>query len=223
MVQKRKLVIFGLGAFAKLAALYFEDDSSYDVVAFTADEEYIKTSQWLERPVVGFEQLETLYPATEFCLFIAIGFKGVNKARAQVYNACKSKGYELASYVNSTAVCSGNTKMGDNCFILEKTIIQPFVNIGNDVVIWAGSHIGHDSTIGDHTFIAPCVAISGNVRVEPYCFIGINATIRDGVTLGRGCVIGAGATVLRDADAESVYAGRAAEPTCKPTSKLKGF
>jgi sugar O-acyltransferase (sialic acid O-acetyltransferase NeuD family) len=222
MIGKRKLVIFGLGDFARLAAVYFKEDSSYELVAFTADERYITTPEWLGEPVVAFEQIETLYPADDYCLFVAVGFKRVNKARAQVYNACKSKGYELANYVNSTAVCSGQTTMGDNCFILEKTIIQPFVSIGNDVIIWAGSHIGHDSTVGDHVFIAPCVAISGNVRVAPYCFIGINATLRDGISVGQGCVIGAGVTVLHDALAESVYAGRDVEPTSL-TSTLKGF
>ena len=38
------------------------------------------------------------------------------------------------------------------------------VRIGNDVVLWSGNHIGHDSTIGDHCFIASHVVVSGNVH-----------------------------------------------------------
>ena len=173
--------------------------------------------------MVAFEQLEALYPPELYCLFVAIGFKRVNKARAEVYHACKSKGYELVSYLNSSVVNFGQSKVGENCFVLEKTIIQPFVSIGNDVIIWAGSHIGHDSIIGDHTFIAPCVAISGNVRVGPYCFIGINATLRDGISVGQGCVVGAGVTILRDTKAEMVCSVTGVEPIGISESGLKGF
>ena len=63
-------------------------------------------------------------------------------------------------------------------------MIQPNVRIGNDVILWSGNHIGHDSTIEDHCFIASHAVISGNVTIgEPYCFVGVNATFRDGVTV----------------------------------------
>lgn len=219
----RKIVIFGLGDFARLAAFYFENDSPFEVVAFTATEPYINEREWLGKPVVAFERLEQTHPPDEVALFVAIGFRRINQARAQIYESCKAKGYQLVSYVSSTAVNLGGTRVGDNCFFLENVVIQPFASIGNDVVIWAGSHIGHDSTIGDHVFIAPAVAVSGNVKVEPYCFIGINATLRDGITIGKGCVIGAGATVLRDTAAESVCASEHIEPTPLAQALPKGF
>ena len=223
MCGKKRVVIFGLGDLARLAALYFEKDSPYDVVAFTAHQEYITNANWLGRPVVPFEQLNALYPPSECCLFVGIGFRGVNRARADIYESCKSKGYDLISYLSSRAINLSQTKIGENCFILEGAIIQPFVTIGNDVIIWAGSHIGHDSVIGDHTFIAPCAAVSGNVRIERYCFIGINATLRDGISIGEGCVIGAGVTILRNTQAGMVYAAPSVEPTQIPACGLRGF
>ena len=222
-MRAKEIVIFGLGDLARLAALYFEKDSSYTVAAFTANQQFIKEPVWLGKPVVPFERLSELYPPAQFSLFVAIGFKQVNRARASVYENSKKKGYELVSYVNSSVADFGSAGMGDNCFILEKTIIQPYVRVGNNVMIWSGSHIGHDSTIGDHTFIAPCVAISGNVRVGEYRFIGINATIRDGITIAPGCVIGAGAIILKDTVADSVYAGANTERRSLVSEGLQGF
>ncbi|MBE7551500.1 MAG: hypothetical protein HS126_10555 [Anaerolineales bacterium] len=46
-------------------------------------------------------------------------------------------------------------KTGDNCLIMPNVIIQPFAEIGNDVIIWGGSCIGYQSRIGDHSYIAP--------------------------------------------------------------------
>lgn len=220
---RTKIVIFGLSDFARLASFYFERDNSFEVVAFTADGAYVNQREFLGKPVVAFEHIEELHPPNEVSLFVAIGFKRVNQARAQVYESCRAKGYKLVSYIDSTAINQGDTPLGDNCFILEKVIIQPFASIGNDVVIWAGSHIGHDSTIGDHVFIAPEVAISGNVTVEPYCFIGINATLRDGIRVGRSCIIGAGAVVLQDTPAESVCASKNTGPMPLEGALPRGF
>ena len=223
MSIKNKTVIFGLGDFARVAMVYLEADSPYEIVAFAADEQYIKEPQLCGKPVVAFERLEALYPPEDHSLFVAIGFKNVNKARAQVYDLCKAKGYELITYISSKAVRAGETRVGDNCFILENTAIQPFVNIGNDVVIWGGGFIGHDSTIGDHCFIAPCAAISGNVNVGSCSFIGINATLRDGITIAPGCIIGAGATILKDTLPEHVYASRETQSEIISKVKPKGF
>ena len=54
--------------------------------------------------------------------------------------------------------------MGDNCFIFEDNTVQPFVTLGNNLVLWSGNHIGHHSTLRDHCFISSHVVISGFCR-----------------------------------------------------------
>lgn len=65
--------------------------------------------------------------------------------------------------ISSTAKVWPGTPIGDNCFIMENNVIQPFAQIGNDVTIWGGSIIGHGSVIKDHCFVAAHVVISGAV------------------------------------------------------------
>jgi acetyltransferase-like isoleucine patch superfamily enzyme len=43
------------------------------------------------------------------------------------------------------------------------------------------------------------------VRIRPYCFIGVNATLRHGITIAPRTLIGAGAVVTRDTVEEGVY------------------
>ena len=43
-------------------------------------------------------------------MFVAIGFSGVNRARREVYEQCKARGYELISYVNSKATYWGRAR-----------------------------------------------------------------------------------------------------------------
>jgi sugar O-acyltransferase (sialic acid O-acetyltransferase NeuD family) len=201
----KKVVLFGITDFARIASVYLTHDSDYEVVAFTVHEEYMNGSTMLDRPVVPFERLEELYPPDEHAMLVAIGFSGMNQTRARMYEECKARGYELISYVSSKAMHLGPVQMGDNCFIFEANVIQPFVELGNDVILWSGNHIGHDVKIGDHTFIASHAVVSGNVRIGEYCFVGVNATFRDGITVAPRSLIGAGATIMRDTEEGGVH------------------
>ena len=169
-----------LGDFARVARVYLDADSPHWVVAFTVNERYIEADELDGLPVVPFETLTETHPPDRYAMFVAIGFSGVNRARREVYEQCKEHGYELISYVNSKATYWGELVLGDNCFVFEENVIQPNVRIGNNVILWSGNHIGHDSTIEDHVFIASHAVISGNVTIGESSFVGVNATFRDG-------------------------------------------
>jgi sugar O-acyltransferase (sialic acid O-acetyltransferase NeuD family) len=221
--MSKKVVIFGAGDFARIASVYLSKDSPYEVAAFTVHQDRLAVSTLLGKPVIPFEKLEESYPPGQYQMFVAVGFRGVNKVRAGIYLECRQKGYELIRYINSRATHWGEIELGDNSFVFENNVIQPFVKIGSDVIVWSGNHIGHDVTIGDHCFIASHVVISGNVKIGPYCFLGVNATLRDGVTIAPETVIGAGALILKDTAAQSVYKGLAAELSPVPSCRLKGL
>src|SRR6478609_7869767 len=93
---------------------------------------------------------------------------------------------------------------------MEDNTIQPTVGIGDNVVLWSGNHIGHASVIQDQCFISSHVVVSGHVVVEPYCFLGVNATIRNAIRIATECVIGAGAIIVKNTEPRGVYIGSAA-------------
>jgi sugar O-acyltransferase (sialic acid O-acetyltransferase NeuD family) len=201
----KKIVIFGTGAFAEVAYYYLKNDSEYEIVGFSANKKFISQDNFCGLPVIPFEEIEKKFPPKEYDMFIAIVYTDVNKIREQIYNKAKTKGYNLINYVNSKAIIWDGIKMGDNCFILENVVIQPFVTIGNNVIIWSGNHIGHHSKIDDHCFITSHVVISGNVEIGSNCFLGVNSTIRDGITIAPECVIGAGSVILKDTKQKQVF------------------
>jgi len=213
MAMSRKVVVFGTGSFAQIVHFYLSHDSDYEVVAFTANKSHIVENLLLNLPVVPFEELETLFPPEQFQMYVAVGYKKVNRVRADVYSQAKGKGYELISYISSKCTHWGDTAIGDNCFIFEDNTIQPFVTIGNDVVIWSGNHVGHHVRIGNHVFITSHVVVSGHVQVGSYSFLGVNATIRDDISIGEACVIGAGVVLMKSAGDKEVYSQEQSKST----------
>lgn len=219
----KEIVIFGGGDIAALADFYFDCDSDRQVAAFSVDAAFIKEPTFRGRPLVPFEDVAALYPPDRFDLFVAVSYSKLNAVRAAKAAAARAMGYHLASYVSSRATCFPDLDHGDNCFILENNVIQPFVKIGSNVTLWSGNHIGHDSVIEDNVFIASHVVVSGGVRIGEASFIGVNATLRDHITLGARCVLGAGALVLQDLADASVVAPRGSELSPIPSSRLRGI
>lgn len=207
----KKLIIFGTGAFGEIANFYFTHDSDYEVAAFTVSQESFNEKKFGDLPVVPFEKIESIYPPDEYSMFIAIGYNKMNKIRAKFFTESKNKGYNLVSYVNSKATTWKDLTIGENCFILENNVIQPFVKIGNNVILWSGNHIGHHSIISDHCFISSHVVISGFVKVGLYSFLGVNSTIRDGIEIAPECLIGANTVILKNTKNCEVYASKGTE------------
>ena len=201
----KKIVIFGNGEIGELAEYYFRTDSDYEVVAFTADDKYIKNDTFCRLPLIKFQDVKEIYPPDSYKMFIALSYSNMNKDRAKKYYKSKELGYDLVSYVSSKCTFLTEIPVGDNCFILENNTIQPFVRIGNNIILWSGNHIGHESVIDDHCNIASHVVISGHVHIHSFCFIGVNATLHDNIIIAPETLIGAGAVIAKDTIEKGVY------------------
>ena len=217
------VVVFGTSQWAELAHFYLTHDSPHDVAAFTVDRAYMTASEFKGLPVVPFEDIVVQYPPDRYRLFIPISFKKMNHLRAEKYDQAKARGYELVSYVSSKASTWPGFTCGDNCFIFEDNTIQPFVTIGNDVVMWSGNHIGHHTTIKDHVTITSHVVISGCCTIEEYCFFGVNATVRDEATIAHDTLVGMGVAIVKDTKPFEVYRTPEVEPARVRSDQLRSL
>lgn len=216
-----KVVMFGNGIFAEVVYAYLKYDSPHEVVACTIDREFMTEPCFMDLPIVPFEEVESQYPPSEYKMFVALGYQQMNKLRARKCAEAKEKGYELISYVSSKALTWPDLDLGENCFIMEENVIQPYTHIGDGVIMWSGNHLGHHSTIQSYCFVASHAVIAGGVTIEPFCFIGINATIRDQLTIARESVIGAGAVMLKNSKERGVYVGQQATLLPRTSDQLK--
>jgi sugar O-acyltransferase (sialic acid O-acetyltransferase NeuD family) len=207
MEKKGKVILFGNGQVASVAYTYLTRDSEYEVAAFTVDRDHLSDTTLLGLPVVPFDEVNKHYPADEYGMFISISFRRVNRLRAEKCAQAKALGYRLISYLSSRAITWPELELGENCSVMGNSVIEPFVRIGNNVHIGSGCHIGHHTVIHDHCFLAAHVAVAGAVTIGHYSFLGMNATVRDGVTIAPGSVVGAGAGILQDTRERGVYIG----------------
>lgn len=200
-----RIVVFGAGDIARLAHVYFTNDSEHEVVAFTADRAYCTPESFRGLPLVPSDEIARLFSPREHGMFVAMSYAKMNQVRAGKVREAQQQGYTLVSYVSSRCTFLTEHPVGHNCFILEDNTIQPFVRIGHDVTLWSGNHIGHDVVIEDHCFVTSHVVISGHTHVGAYSFLGVNATLRNGIRLAPRTLVGAGAILMADTVEGGVY------------------
>ncbi len=216
----KPVILLGTGLMAMLVHYYLTHDSPYHVSGFASESTRRVAGEHLGLPLVPLDEVVARFPVGEYSMFVATGPDTSNKDRAASYRQARSLGYDLISYVSSSAAVWPESAIGDNCFIMERNVIQPFTTIGNDVVMWSGCHVGQGAKVGDHALVGAHAVLSDLVTVGQGCVVGENATIGNNVTLGRDSVIGAGTLILTDTGPGQVREGGAAKLLPLPSDRL---
>lgn len=221
MDKEKDLILVGDSAFAEVAYEYFTHDSPYRVAGFCVESPFLKRDRLCGLPVVPFEEVETHFDPAHHSLYVAVVYTQMNRLRARLCREAKAKGYALASYVSSRAFVWRNVVLGEHCFVFENNVVQPFVTLGDNVVLWSGNHIGHHSTIEDNCFISSHVVISGYVTIGANSFLGVNSCVSNNRKVGRDCWVGPGVALSQDAADGSLFNLEKAVPS--KVSSLRFF
>lgn len=198
--MKKNLVIYGIGKFAEYVGYVFENDSDFDLKAYCIEEALLSSDQFAGKPLIGFETFLKKFPPEEFVIFIAVGN---NKLREKFYLRAQKAGYNFASYISSKSRYWKNLVTGKNVFIDEGCVLQPFVEIGDNCILFA-SNIAHHTKIGNHCLISVCTT-GGNVKIGEHCYMGLNTSIKQNLQIADNSIIGMGCVIEKDILQSSVY------------------
>ena len=79
--------------------------------------------------------------------------------------------------------------------------------IGDDNLFMNGSHVGHDSLIGDHVIVATNVALGGHCEIQDYSVIGGLCGVHQFTRVGESVMVAGLSGVAQDAPPFSLVAG----------------
>lgn len=204
-----KIIIYGLGSFAKLLCRYISADSNYDVIAFCADSDFIECNEFCGLPLVSFDTIEKEYPSSQYKMLVAVGYSKMRN-RKVMFDKAKSKGYQLINYIHPSVIYH-DLKKGENNIILPGCVIEPNVKIGDNNVIWSMSLLGHDCIIGSHNYISAKCLISGNSKLKDLSFIGNGTIMINGITIDNETCVGAATYLRKSTISNGLYSGNPAK------------
>lgn len=134
------------------------------------------------------------------------------KIKDELFHTIKKMGGFLPSLLHPTSVISRFAEIGEGVLVQSLCLVEASCRIRNNSTIVAGSIIHHNTEIGYDNLI------SGNVVMGAYCTTGEKVHIGQGATvvsgkveyIGDNSILGAGAVLLNNMEANSIYVGNPA-------------
>ncbi|KRM13442.1 2,3,4,5-tetrahydropyridine-2,6-dicarboxylate N-acetyltransferase [Paucilactobacillus suebicus] len=122
---------------------------------------------------------------------------------------------EINARIEPGAVIREQVLIGDNAVVMMGAQINIGAEIGDGTMIDMGAVLGGRAIVGKNCHIGAGTVLAGVVEppsatpviVEDDVLIGANCVVLEGVHVGKGAVVGAGAVVTKDVAANTVVAG----------------
>jgi sugar O-acyltransferase (sialic acid O-acetyltransferase NeuD family) len=202
-----RLYVFGAGGHGRETA-WLAENAWRDVpeIVFLVDDQ-----RYASRPVDGHPVRllgdEEFGPDSRFVVAV-----GDPAARRRVAGVFESRGASAATIVHPGVERSARVAIGAGAVVFPGSVLTTNVTIGRHAHLNAACTVSHDSRVGDFSSLSPGVHVAGNVHIGEGVFVGVGASIINGsadapLVIGDDAVIAAGACVIRSVDPGSLVAG----------------
>lgn len=113
----------------------------------------------------------------------------------------------LATFVHPLAYMAGNTVLGPGTVIMPHTSLSSGTVFGRCCLVFGNAVVGHNDVIGDHCHFAAQSCTGSYLKVGRGVHVGMNASVRENLTLGDCSVVGMGAVLVCDMKEYEIWAG----------------
>ena len=203
----KDLVIVGTGGVGKETALIVEDineiSQEWNLLGFIDDNKELIGKEINGYKVLGDREFLNNFDK-EVYVVIAIADYCIKE---ELVKYLTNKNIQYATLIHPSVKINRTISIGKGCIIYQNVIMTVNINIGNHVIISPKCGIGHDSLIEDYVTVLWNVNISGAERIRQGVTLGSGCTIIQGLEIGRGSFVGAGAVVIRDIDESKTAVG----------------
>lgn len=194
----QNVVIIGTGGHAKVVADIIKLNKD-NLIGFLTNDDTL--TSFLGKPILG---LDTEYKKIKNAQFIiAIGNSCV---REKIANSMPDAKWYTAIHPKAI-ISQTETVIGEGTVISANAVVNACSKIGKHCIINTNCTVEHDNIIKSFSHISVGTMLAGNVYVGEKTWIGIGASVKNGITICDNCLIGAGAVVVKDIVKPGIYIG----------------
>lgn len=167
---------------------------------------WAKAAGWQVRSLVGPERQKEIVEEAEwsgrpFNAFLGLGSPALKKKVVAALGP-------LARYPSLQAgTVADGSLVGQGCIICPGVVVTTNVTLGDFVTLNLGCTVGHDAVLDDFCSLMPQVAVSGFCRVGDGAYMGVHSAVLEGLRVGPGAVLGAGAVLTKDLPGGETWVG----------------
>ncbi len=163
----------------------------------------------------GIDSIER-YPTAQ--LVICVGSGTSRRALAQRLTRCNVGPDRYRTIVHPRASVESDCVIGTGSIVLAGVVVTANVRIGAHVVAMPNVVATHDCVIDDFATVCAGVVLGGGVRIGEAAYLGMNASVRQNLSVGTEAVLGMGSVLLQTMPPDSTWVGVPARPLRKQSS-----
>lgn len=210
-----RIVIVGAGGLGREVLTLIRDinvaDPAWEVLGFLASEApEAGLLRRIDARHLGSDTDAVLLNSIRGCYFIAA--IGAPATRRETSTRMGRAGLTPATLVHPTAVIGEDVVLEEGTFVCAGANLTTNIRVGRGCVVDRSVNIGHDCILGEFVTLAPGATVSGNVTLGDEVYMGTNSCTVQGLSVGAGTVIGAGAVVTRNVGDRLKVVGIPARP-----------
>ncbi|ASM35754.1 diguanylate cyclase [Campylobacter sputorum subsp. bubulus] len=192
-----KIILIGGGGHCRSVIDVVESEKRFEIFGI------IDIDEKVGQNLFGYEIIGTQSDLTKIfkhCknAIISLGQIKTSASRKRIYEQLKAIGFNLPSIISPFAYVSKYAKIGEGSVVMHNALINSSAIVGKNCIINTKALIEHDAIIGDFSHISTASVVNGGVVIGDDSFFGSNAVAKEYVKIGKGCIIGAGVSVLND-------------------------
>ena len=191
------IVVIGAGGHAKVVIATVRAAGG-DVVAAYDDDQSRWGQQILGVPIKGPISGEEIGSAPAI---IAIGDNRARQSLAARLHA------QWVSVCHPNATVHPSVSLGAGTVVFAGTVIQPDATVGAHSILNTAVSVDHDCIVGDFVHIGPGVSLCGGVTLDEGVLLGVGAKVAPNVEIGPWSTAGAGAVCVVDVPGSTTVAG----------------
>jgi acetyltransferase EpsM len=214
MNPKQVIILGGLGNGSVVAAAitdaYNKGHQEYKMLGYLNDRE--KAGDYIEEyPVLGACTDAKQYFKDDICFINTLYRIDGQGVRIKHFESLGIPDEKLATFVHYSAYVAPNVKLGAGTVIMPNASISPGAVLGKCCLVMVSAVIGHNATIGNYGHFAAHSCTGAYSKIEDGIHIGLNASVREHLTLKKGSTLAMGAVLLKDMQENEIWAGSPAK------------
>ena len=208
-----KIIIIGGGGHAKVLISILKRLKKYYIVGYTDIQN--------NGPILGVrylgkdENLARMAAQGVDNAVMGVGQIKNYQIRQKLAQRAQELGFKFPAICAPSAVINEDVKLSEGSVVMDGVVINSGTTVGAFSIINTNASVDHDCKIDEFVHIAPGVTLSGAVHVHRFTLVGTGAAVIQGIEIGEGCVIGAGAAVMRNCEPYGMYIGSPAKKFSK--------
>jgi len=180
--MREKILLIGGGGHCKSVIDVIEQEGKFEIAGiiekFTGESKEV-----LAYPLVGTDaELAELRKKYKYAI-ITIGHLKSNAIRVKLFSILKELDFTLPVIVSPLAYVSQHAEVAEGTVVLHHALVNAGAKVGKNCIINSKALVEHDATIEEHVHISTAAVVNGGAKVKANTFYGSNATSKEYVEL----------------------------------------